>query len=91
MEIHFDYMLPSYSIILELLSIIFNRLNWLIDRGLANNYSAPIIIFNERKTLHLSDMQDVFHFYLIYLHNYLPIIALVLMIGLTLMLGLPLA
>lgn len=91
MEIHFDYMLPSYSIILELLSIIFNRLNWLIDRGLANNYSAPIIILNERKTLHLSDRQDVFHFYLIYLHNYQPIIALVLMIGLTLMLGLLLA
>lgn len=91
MEIHFDYMLPSYSIILELLSIIFNRLNWLIDRGLANNYSAPIIILNERKTLHLSDKQGVFHFYLIYLHNYQPIIALDLMIGLTLMLGLLLA
>ena len=91
MEIHFDYMLPSYSIILELLSIIFNRLNWLIDRGLANNYSAPIIILNERKTLHLSDRQDVFHFYLKNLHNYQPMIALVLMIGLTLMLGLPLA
>ena len=41
--------------------------------------------------LHLSDMQDEFRFCLAYLHSYQPAIVLVKMIGLTLMLGLPLA